>query len=137
MRALKQLKSQSFAPINAARSGRFVHDDLGKARTEWLKSLPEPRRHIFDRRIIEPGDFVEVSMIQLVHERFHRSANFSVIVKPAGRWIDFENCSAMLLFVQAVFGGVAVRTHRYVKTRPVTVRDEVLGPMMIDQYAAA
>jgi hypothetical protein len=45
----------------------------------------------------------------------------------SGRRIDLENCSATLLFVHTVFGGVAVRTHCHVKTRPVTVRDDAGG----------
>ena len=45
-----------------------MHDDLAKPGTDRLKFLPKPRGHIFNRRIIEPCDFVEVRVIELLHE---------------------------------------------------------------------
>ena len=65
-----------------------MHHDFAKARTKRLKPLPEPRCHVFDRRVIEASDFVEVGMVELLHKRFHLRANLGVIVKPAGRQID-------------------------------------------------
>ncbi len=65
-----------------------MHRDLAKAGTERLKFLPEPRGHVFNRRIIQPRDFVEIGVIELLDERLHRRADLGVIVKPAGRWID-------------------------------------------------
>lgn len=84
----RRYRADLFTPINAARSGCFVHHDFAKAGTERLKFLPKPRCHVFDRRIIESSDFVEIRVIELLQERFHRRANFSVIIKPAGRRID-------------------------------------------------
>ena len=53
----------------------------------------------------------------------------------AGRRIDLENRSATLLFVQTVFGGVAVRTDAHIQFGAVGARDEALGPVMVDRAA--
>lgn len=65
-----------------------MHDYFAKAGTEWLKFLPKPRRHVFDRRIVEPGDFVEIRMVEALNERLHGRSNLRVVIKPAGHRID-------------------------------------------------
>ena len=77
------------AAIDATRGRRFVNDDLAKAGAKRLEFFPEPGRHVFNRRIFEARDFIQIGMIELLKERLHRGANFSVIVKPAARGIDF------------------------------------------------
>src|SRR5436190_4186070 len=79
---------RSFAAVNAPRGRRFVHNDFAKTGTKRLKFLPEPRGHVFDRRVLESRDFVEIGVIELLHEGFHGRADFGMIVKPAGGRID-------------------------------------------------
>jgi hypothetical protein len=74
--------------INASGRGRFVYDNFVKTGTDGQKFLPKPRGHVFDSRIIEPRDLIEIRVIEQVDERLHRRPNFSVIIKPSGRWID-------------------------------------------------
>lgn len=80
-----RLPSVSLRAAKAAtRGGSFVHDDLGKAGQLRGKFRPEPDAHIFDGRIFEAGDFVEVGMVEHVEQRLHRAGNIRVIVEPAG-----------------------------------------------------
>ena len=65
-----------------------MHDDFTEAGALRLELLPKPRRHIFNGRILETFDVVEVRMIEPLHERLHGGTNLSVIVNPTGLWID-------------------------------------------------
>src|SRR2546430_15778677 len=63
------LQISLFAAIHTARRRRFMHDDFAKTGAARLQFFPEPRRHIFDRRILSAGDFVEIGMIELLDQR--------------------------------------------------------------------
>ena len=54
----------SFAAINAAGRRRFVNNNLAKASALWLQLFPKPSRHIFNRRILQAFNFIEIRMIQ-------------------------------------------------------------------------
>src|SRR4051812_44960362 len=45
--------------------------------------------------------------------------------------VDFPDRGAAFLYLDAVFGGVAVRADRYVELRAIGARDEVLGPVVV------
>ena len=70
--------------IGAASGWRFVNDDFAEAWTEGAKFFPEPGSHQLDGRIFEARDIVQVGVIQLRYERFHRFAYQRVIVNPSG-----------------------------------------------------
>jgi hypothetical protein len=55
----------------------------------WREPLPKPRRHIFDRRILQSHDIIEIRVIEQRDERFHGRADLGVIVNPAAPVIDF------------------------------------------------
>src|SRR5687768_1737357 len=74
------LQKQLLAAIDTARSWRFMHDDLTESGAKRLQLLPEPGRHVFDRWVLQAGNFVEIGMIELLQNRFHRGADFGVIV---------------------------------------------------------
>lgn len=61
-----------------------MHHDFREARQLRRKFCPKPHAHIFDGRIFEAGDFVEVCVIEHSEQRLHRARNIRVIVKPAG-----------------------------------------------------
>ena len=61
-----------------------MNDDLTEARAAGSKLFPEPGSHQLDGRIFEARDIVQVGVIQLRYERFHRLAYQSVIVNPSG-----------------------------------------------------
>lgn len=65
-----------------------MHDDLAKTGALSLQFLPEPRRHFFNRRILQAFDIVEIRMVQHFQERFHRVANLRMIVNPSDFWVD-------------------------------------------------
>ena len=92
----------SLPAIAAPRRRRLVDDDLGEARTLRRELFPKPRGHVFDRRIFESGDFIQVGMIKHLHERLHRPADDGMIVKPSRRGI-----------------GPAFHAHFDLKTMPV------------------
>src|SRR5438874_11721299 len=76
------------ASVTAPGGRRFVHDNFAKAGTLRLQFLPEPFRHFFNRWVLQSFDVVEISVVQHFQERFHRVANFRVVVNPSGFWID-------------------------------------------------
>ena len=76
------------AAINAARSRCFVHDDFAKTRTLRFQFLPKPLGHVFNRRILQAFDIVQIGVVEHFHQRFHRVAYSGVIVNPPGFWID-------------------------------------------------
>jgi len=65
-----------------------VHDDFAKTRTLRFQFLPKPLGHVFNRRILQAFDIVQIGVIEHFHQRFHRVAYFGVIVNPPGFWID-------------------------------------------------
>ena len=65
-----------------------MHDDLAKSGALRLQFFPEPRRHFFNRWILQPFDIVEIRVVQHSQERFHRVANLRMIVNPSDFWID-------------------------------------------------
>ncbi len=81
-------KHQLITAINAACGRRFVHDDLAQTDALRCEFSPKPCRHVFDRRILQPGDVVQVGVIELPQKRLHRLSDFRVIVKPSRRRID-------------------------------------------------
>jgi len=77
------------SPIHATRGRRLVHDDFAKTGAKRLEFFPEPRRHVLDGGIFQAVDFVEIRVIELLHDRLHRVGNPGVIVNPAGRGLRF------------------------------------------------
>ena len=71
------------ATINASCGAGFGNDDFGKQRKLWLELFPNPYGDIFTRRILQAGNFVEVTVIQLLPNRFKRVRNFGVVHHPA------------------------------------------------------
>ena len=65
-----------------------MYDDLAQPRTLRLQFFPEPSRHFFDRWVLQPFDIVEISMVQHFQKRFHRVANFRMVVNPSHIRID-------------------------------------------------
>ncbi len=49
--------------------------------------------------------------------------------------IDLEDGGASFFFLHAVLGDVAVGSHRHVQLRPLSIRDDVLGPVVIERTA--
>ena len=66
-----------------------MDDDFAKAGALRGNLFPKPRRHVFDRRIFQAGDLIQIRMVELRDKRFHRRADPRVIVNPAARAIDF------------------------------------------------
>jgi len=69
--------------IGAAGGRRFVNDDLAEARAAGIELFPEPGSHQLDGRVFEARDVVQIGVIQLRYERFHRFAYLRVIVNPS------------------------------------------------------
>ena len=65
-----------------------MHDDLGKPGTLRLQFFPKPRRHFFNRWVLQSFDIVEICVVQHFQEWFHRVANLRMIVNPSDFWID-------------------------------------------------
>jgi hypothetical protein len=52
------------------------------------ESLPKPAGHVFDGRILQAWDLIEIGMIEHLRERAHCSADGGMIEEPAGFRID-------------------------------------------------
>src|SRR5437762_13319707 len=61
-----------FAAIHAARRRRFVHDNFTKTWAKRFQLFPKPCRHVLDGRIFQARNFVEIRMIELLHNWLHR-----------------------------------------------------------------
>ena len=83
-----RLANLLLAAISAARSGRFMHDDLAEPGALGLQFYPEPGGHFFNGWVLQPFDVVEIRVVQDFQKRFHRRADFGMIINPAARWID-------------------------------------------------
>jgi hypothetical protein len=65
-----------------------MHNDLAETGALRLQFLPEPRRHFFNRRVLQTVDIVQIRVVQHFQEWFHRVANLRMIVNPSDFWID-------------------------------------------------
>ena len=82
--------SRSFTPVSASNRSGFVDDNFAKIRAFGLKSIPDPDREILEGGVFQPGDIVEITVIELLDDFLGCLANLSVIVKPAHLRIDFS-----------------------------------------------
>lgn len=57
--------------------------DLGETGQKGAKALPEPAAHVLDRGILEPGNVIEVGVVELFEQGIHRAADAGVIVEPS------------------------------------------------------
>ena len=60
-----------------------MHHNFRQTGQRRRKLDPEPFAHVLDGGIFQPLDFVEIAVVELFHQRFHRLADFGVIVNPA------------------------------------------------------
>jgi hypothetical protein len=63
--------------------------DLAETRATGFEPFPQPRRHVLDGRVLQTLNIVQIRMIELFDERFHRRADASVVVEPAGHRVNF------------------------------------------------
>ena len=61
--------------------------DLGETRQVGTEALPEPAAHVLDRGILEPGNVIEVGVVELLEQGIHGAADAGVIVEPSGHGI--------------------------------------------------
>lgn len=76
------------AAVRAPRHRRLVDHDLAETGTVWREFFPEPGCHLFDGRIIQARNVIQVSVIELLYQRLHRVADPRMIVDPTSLRVD-------------------------------------------------
>ena len=58
--------------------------NFGEAGQLGIQLFPKPTGHQLDRGIFQSRDIVEVRVVELLHNRSHRSADEGMVIKPSG-----------------------------------------------------
>src|SRR5258706_1961195 len=74
--------------VLAARFAGLVDGDLRERRKRGAQPIPDPRRQILGRGVLEPLHLVQIVVIQLSAKRLDQPLDLPVIQEPPRRWID-------------------------------------------------
>jgi len=71
-----------------------VDDDLGQLGKGRRDAIPDPPGEELARRILEPGNLVQVVVVETIEDRLHRARHIGEVANPAGllpdRSIDLD-----------------------------------------------
>src|SRR5205823_4328651 len=85
---LERLQGSRVGPlVDTPRRARLAHHDAG----EWngaTKTIPDPAGDILARRVLEPVEIVEVSVIELIMQRSESPLEVREVHHPAMSWLD-------------------------------------------------
>jgi len=70
--------------IDAARCAGLSNLDLRQAHQNRTEPPPDPSREILARRVLEPGDLVEIAMVELIVHQAKGSFQLGEVHDPAG-----------------------------------------------------
>lgn len=65
-----------------------MHDDFGKVRKGWLQVMPNPDRQAFAGGVLQPFDFVQVAVVQLIEDRPKRCFDIGKVHAPPGMFTE-------------------------------------------------
>ena len=72
-----------FPAVNTAGGAGLAHHDPGKHRQRWLEPAPDPARQILAGGVLQPLDFVQVMMIELLIDRLEDAGQIGEVHDPA------------------------------------------------------
>jgi hypothetical protein len=85
----KQIGINPSTPEDAPGGAGLGDHDLGQERTPGLESVPDPDGDMLAGGVVQSGNLVEVTMIELFPERLERRGKVGVIDQPAELRITF------------------------------------------------
>ena len=82
------VKQARLSPVFARRSAGLMHNDGRQLRQDRFEPVPEPPGQILAGGVGEVRQFVEIAMIELLHERFGSGFDLAVVDEVAQFGID-------------------------------------------------
>ena len=82
-----------------------MNGDLAEMRQMWFDFPPQPARQLFESRIFQTRDIIEITVVESRDERFDHFADFRMVHQPARLRADRARCRDFHLVAVAVHPG--------------------------------